>query len=87
MIITLARSTTEPNGLVPIPIDLFRCSEVEGGTLNVDEVAGWYGISIYFDYFGAVDMQVVVENIFAALECIQVPTMKLPYQICRMLSE
>ena len=87
MIITLARSTTEPNRLVPIPIDLFRCSEVEGGTLNVDEVAGWYGISIYFDYFGAVDMQVVVENIFAALECIQIPTVKLPYQICWKSSE
>lgn len=76
---TALTSQTQPNGFVPPIVDCLRRSEIERRVLYVDEFACRNSIAVNRNDSRTIYMQVMLQNILAALESIKVPR-KVPRQ-------
>ena len=67
-------ATAEPNCLIEPVVDLLRRPEVPRRACYVDEFSCRDRIPVYLDHAGSINVQMVIEDVIAALEGVKVPS-------------
>lgn len=70
---SILTTTAQADSFVEPKANLLRGPEVVDGPRHVDEVPGGNGVSVNSDNLGGVQVKVVVQDVLAALERVQVP--------------
>lgn len=72
---SILTTTAQADSFVEPKANLLRGPEVVDGARHVDEVPSGNGVSVNSDNLRGVKVKVVIQDVFAALECIQVPAL------------